>query len=145
MHRAVFSNLTVRGDGSSTVVVELKGPLGGGQGLESQTERCVLSLLLPVRRRLLEPALQRAVGIHVPSQLRAQSLDLCQEAVQVTDSVLPRPAFSRHLCSGLCKHGRREALTSSTTKGSAMQGDRRGFKPTTPTTLPYLRIRYNLK
>lgn len=73
-----------------------EGPLRRGQGLGR------LPPALP--QPLLQPALQRAVGIDASFQLRPQSLDLGQEVMQVTEWLLPLPAFSRHLCSGLCKH-----------------------------------------
>lgn len=63
------------------------GGLGGEDWLPAEASEGAGQLLL-------EPALQCAVGIDAPFQLCPQSLDLGQEVMQVTERVLPLPAFS---------------------------------------------------
>lgn len=115
-HRAASPDREARG--SSTVSGHRKGLLRRGEGLESRHECCFRSLPPTLCQLLLQPALQCAVGIDAPFQLCPQSLDLSQEVMQVTESALPLPAFSRHLCSGLCGHVQREALASSSARSS---------------------------
>lgn len=99
------------------MLAQLQGRLRAGPGVESPGvespgERRFRSLLPRLRQLLLQPALQCAAGFDAPFQLCPQSLDLCQQTLQVTEGVLPPLAIS---CC-LCEHVQKETLASSTTR-----------------------------